>query len=131
MGVDCLISGTKPFLDVSGHEKMGLSHFLSERSKMAFYPWSIPVFVAAVIIGFLVIVLVSRSLSRSARVIILVTTAIPLCLLAIFGWWVNQGEENDIGQQLFWGAWAGLFLIVIVEAIISFTIYELKHRSQG
>lgn len=94
---------------------------------MAFQIWSVPVFVALACVAFAATLALSRGATRGPRTALLIGGGVLLGLLSVFAWWVNQGEPNFWGEQLFL---ASLGILAIVTLILTALAALLARRER-
>lgn len=98
---------------------------------MGFHWWSIPVFLTVAVIGYGIVVAASWSVRKVPRIIVVSVSAVIMGATCLFGWWLNQGDTNDIGQELFLADWVILLIEVVLFVAISLILSRYMPKRQA
>ncbi|MDR1432309.1 MAG: hypothetical protein LBI99_09350 [Propionibacteriaceae bacterium] len=98
---------------------------------MAYQPWSVPLFLTFVVLGLALVVFATWHLRAGWRWSLISLAVIPLAFLGAFGWWMNQGGESDLGNELFLLTWAALVVVVLFLVAVSLVVLKVQGRRHG
>ncbi len=95
---------------------------LQEPALFAFHSWTVPVYCGLLFVALCLTAASLRTREHRVPVIPVVSLAGLYSVMAFLGWWLNQGQPNTIGRDLF-----NYLVVFTVVLLLVQVLYVRRH----